>query len=94
MTDGRLVILSGPSYVGKSPLAKALAKFYPELRKRLQPLVVEVGLYKPFVVSVVEPPIASLQRTKIGIVEGWNDGLMGSKPNTPIFQHSISLICL
>jgi guanylate kinase len=42
MTDerqGRLVILSGPSCVGKSPLAKALAKFYPELRKTLQPLV-------------------------------------------------------
>jgi guanylate kinase len=42
MTDerkGRLVILSGPSCVGKSPLAKALAKFYPELRKTLRPLV-------------------------------------------------------
>ena len=42
MTDerkGRLVILSGPSCVGKSPLAKALAKFSPELRKTLQPLV-------------------------------------------------------
>src|SRR5215471_7944895 len=42
MTDerkGRLVILSGPSCVGKSPLAKALAKFYPELRRTLQPLV-------------------------------------------------------
>jgi guanylate kinase len=39
MTVGRLVILSGSSCVGKSPLAKALAKFYPELRKRLQPLV-------------------------------------------------------
>src|SRR5215475_2731402 len=42
MTDertGRLVILSGPSCVGKSPLAKALAKFYPGLRKTLQPLV-------------------------------------------------------
>ena len=37
--NGRLVILSGPSCVGKSPLAKALARFYPELRKRLQPLV-------------------------------------------------------
>ena len=37
--NGRLVILSGPSCVGKSPLAKALAKFYPELRKSLQPLV-------------------------------------------------------
>jgi guanylate kinase len=36
---GRLVILSGPSCVGKSPLAKALGKFHPELRKRLQPLV-------------------------------------------------------
>jgi guanylate kinase len=42
MTDerkGRLVILSGPLCVGKSPLAKALAKFYPELRKKLQALV-------------------------------------------------------
>lgn len=42
MTDeqsGRLVILSGPSCVGKSPLAKALAKFHPELWKTLHPLV-------------------------------------------------------
>ncbi len=33
MTDdrGRLVILSGPSCVGKSPLHKALGKFHPEL---------------------------------------------------------------
>jgi guanylate kinase len=37
--NGRLVILSGPSCVGKTPLAKALARFYPELRKSLQPLV-------------------------------------------------------
>jgi len=37
--SGRLVILSGPSCVGKSPLAKALAKFHPELQKTLQPLV-------------------------------------------------------
>ena len=37
--NGRLVILSGPSCIGKSPLAKALAKFYPELRRTLQPLV-------------------------------------------------------
>lgn len=37
--NGRLVILSGPSCVGKSPLAHALGKFYPELRKTLQPLV-------------------------------------------------------
>jgi guanylate kinase len=36
---GRLIILSGPSCVGKSPLAKALGKFYPELRNKLQPLV-------------------------------------------------------
>lgn len=35
----RLVILSGPSCVGKSPLAKALAKFYPDLHANLQPLV-------------------------------------------------------
>jgi guanylate kinase len=36
---GRLVILSGPSCVGKSPLERALARFYPELRRRLQKLV-------------------------------------------------------
>jgi guanylate kinase len=36
---GRLVILSGPSCVGKSPLDRALARFYPALRSRLQKLV-------------------------------------------------------
>jgi guanylate kinase len=35
----RLVILSGPSGVGKSPLEKALQRFYPELSNRLQRLV-------------------------------------------------------
>jgi len=35
----RLVILSGPSCVGKSPLDKALAKFHPELRQGLRKLV-------------------------------------------------------
>jgi guanylate kinase len=35
----RLIIFSGPSCVGKSPLAKALARFYPELHNKLQPLV-------------------------------------------------------
>jgi guanylate kinase len=37
--SGRLVILSGPSCVGKSPLKTALAKFHPELYERLQKLV-------------------------------------------------------
>jgi guanylate kinase len=37
--SGRLVILSGPSGVGKSPLDKALGRFYPELRQRLRKLV-------------------------------------------------------
>src|SRR5215467_5657632 len=36
---GRLVILSGPSCVGKSPLAKALGRFHPELSAKLQPIV-------------------------------------------------------
>lgn len=36
---GRLVILSGPSCVGKSPLAKALGKFHPEWSNRLHTLV-------------------------------------------------------
>jgi guanylate kinase len=35
----RLVILSGPSCVGKSPLHKALARFHPELSDRLHKLV-------------------------------------------------------
>lgn len=36
---GRLVILSGPSCVGKTPLCKALGKFFPELHARLHKLV-------------------------------------------------------
>jgi guanylate kinase len=36
---GRLVVLSGPSCVGKSPLDRALARLYPELHRRLQKLV-------------------------------------------------------
>lgn len=36
---GRLVILSGPSCVGKSPLYKALGKFYPELQAQFHKLV-------------------------------------------------------
>jgi guanylate kinase len=36
---GRLVILSGPSCVGKSPLAKALGRFHPDLSVKLQPIV-------------------------------------------------------
>lgn len=36
---GRLVVLSGPSCIGKGPLFKALHKFYPELGERFQQLV-------------------------------------------------------
>ncbi len=36
---GRLIILSGPSCVGKSPLDKALGRFYPEIKKSLQSLL-------------------------------------------------------
>jgi guanylate kinase len=35
---GRLVILSGPSCVGKSPLYKSLGKFYPDLHKQFHKL--------------------------------------------------------
>ena len=35
----KFIILAGPSCVGKSPLYKALQKFYPELANQLQPLV-------------------------------------------------------
>ena len=38
-SSGRLVILSGPSCVGKSPLAKALERFFPEASGKLQPIV-------------------------------------------------------
>jgi guanylate kinase len=37
--SGRLVLLIGPSCAGKTPLYKALGKFYPELRSRLQKLI-------------------------------------------------------
>jgi len=36
---GRLVILSGPSCVGKSPLAKAVIRLYPDLAGALTPVV-------------------------------------------------------
>jgi len=36
---GRLVILSGPSCVGKSPLCKSLSKFHPELYSKFHKLV-------------------------------------------------------
>ena len=36
---GRLVILSGPSCAGKSPLERALARFHPDLHRRLQKVV-------------------------------------------------------
>ena len=36
---GRLVILSGPSCVGKSPLIKSLGRFYPELHASFHKLV-------------------------------------------------------
>ncbi|HTP67131.1 MAG TPA: hypothetical protein VMJ66_17200 [Geobacteraceae bacterium] len=39
VATNRLVILSGPSCVGKSPLHKALAKFHPQLGSALRPLV-------------------------------------------------------
>jgi len=35
----RLIILSGPSCVGKSPLDKALKRIYPGIREKLQPLI-------------------------------------------------------
>jgi len=38
-TRGRLVVLSGPSCVGKSPLFKALGQFEPELLSGVRPLV-------------------------------------------------------
>ncbi len=37
--NNRLIIFSGPSCVGKSPLAKAVARFHPDLYKNLQPVV-------------------------------------------------------
>jgi len=39
VSSGRLVILTGPSCAGKSPLARALWKFHPDLAARLRPLV-------------------------------------------------------
>jgi guanylate kinase len=37
--SGHLVILSEPSCVGKSPLERALGRFFPQLRQPLQKLV-------------------------------------------------------
>ena len=35
----KLIILTGPSCIGKSPLDRALRRFYPGLRKKMQKLV-------------------------------------------------------
>jgi guanylate kinase len=37
--SGRLVILSGPSCMGKTPLVRSLRRLYPQLANRLRPLV-------------------------------------------------------
>ena len=37
--SGKLIILAGPSCVGKSPLSTALGRFFPEIKKSLKPLV-------------------------------------------------------
>jgi guanylate kinase len=37
--SGKLIILSGPSCVGKSPLSTALGRFFPEIKSSLRPLV-------------------------------------------------------
>lgn len=39
MSNGRLIVLAGPSCVGKSPLDKALARFHPHLRTPLRTVV-------------------------------------------------------
>jgi guanylate kinase len=39
MSDNRLVVLSGPSCVGKSPLTRALARFHPSLGRALDTLI-------------------------------------------------------
>ncbi|KPK85633.1 MAG: hypothetical protein AMS27_06725 [Bacteroides sp. SM23_62_1] len=39
MSTNKLILLTGPSCIGKSPLEKALGKIYPELRNSLQKLV-------------------------------------------------------
>lgn len=36
---GRLIIITGPSCIGKSPLDHALKRFYPEVRNQLEPLI-------------------------------------------------------
>ena len=38
-TSGRLVILSGPSCAGKSPLDRALARFHPDLHRALRKVI-------------------------------------------------------
>jgi len=39
----RLVILTGPSCVGKSPLDRAFGKLYPDLRKGLSKFVLYIS---------------------------------------------------
>lgn len=39
MSKNKLIILTGPSCIGKSPLERALTKFYPDLRNTMHKLV-------------------------------------------------------
>ncbi|HEX9273619.1 MAG TPA: hypothetical protein VGA01_15550 [Candidatus Binatia bacterium] len=45
---------------------------------------------EPIALSIVEGCVQSprYNMLKLGIVEGWNNELMGSKPNTPLLQYS------
>jgi hypothetical protein len=47
---------------------------------------------EPIALSIVEGCAQSPRSNvlQIGIVEGWNDGLMRSKPKLPIFPYSIT----
>jgi hypothetical protein len=53
-------------------------------------LLKKTHMLLPIALSFVEGCARSSRSDvpKLRIVEGWNDGLMGSKPNIPIFQYS------
>ena len=88
--NGRLVILCEPSGVGKSPLAKALAKFHPECSKRLQGMV----LYNSRSPRPGEPDDRDYHFRKRSQIEAFRpDNRYALLACAAICRHSISKSC-
>jgi hypothetical protein len=88
----RLSTISKAWYVKVSLLARESCQLFLDMPdwRVMNRLSKKTHMLLPIALSFVEGCARSSRSDvlKLGIVEGWNDGLMGSKPNIPIFQYS------